>query len=83
MFKVKNKSRYLFFLGLCPGEEKTVEFIDNETRKLHNKGLVSVEQVKRQSLNSLVDKKKKSSNKETVENNKECEVLDTNGWSEN
>lgn len=72
MYKITNISRFLSLVGLYPGESKNIKKIDDNIKELYNKQLISITKVedvvKKQELNNV-----------NKENNKECEVLDTDG----
>lgn len=78
-YKITNTSYGLKLLGLLPGKSKVIEQINDDTKILYSRGLITIEEVV----------KKTSSNSKTTDtaptvitgtkSEKECEVTDTNG----
>lgn len=75
MYKITNISGCLIICGLYPGKSKTINNIDAKIKELYEKQLISLVKVKEEAA----IKKTKVVAETEIKENKECEVLSTDG----
>lgn len=66
-YKIKNTSRYLAIAGLYPGETKIINSITSQHTELRSKGLLSIEEITKESKNTTKENKDDTTIKSEVQ----------------